>query len=80
MVLLGNPLGFELAGSVTGGIISALDRELTIEDKTFSLIQTDAAIVITSYSIHYTKLYDKKQATGLSIPPERRSIPFPAVP
>ncbi len=43
-IAIGNPLGFELAGSVTGGIISALDRELTIEDKTFSLIQTDAAI------------------------------------
>lgn len=37
-------MGFQLAGSVTSGIISALDRELTIEDKTLTLIQTDASI------------------------------------
>lgn len=43
-IAIGNPLGFQLAGSVTSGIISALDRELTIEDKTLTLIQTDASI------------------------------------
>lgn len=43
-VVIGNPLGFELAGSVTAGIISALDRELTIEDREMTLIQTDASI------------------------------------
>jgi len=43
-IAIGNPLGFELSGSVTGGIISALNRELTIEDKQLNLIQTDAAI------------------------------------
>ncbi|NLP27084.1 MAG: trypsin-like serine protease [Clostridiales bacterium] len=43
-IAIGNPLGFELFGSVTSGIISALDREITIDDKTMSLIQTDAAI------------------------------------
>lgn len=43
-IVIGNPLGFQLAGSVTSGIISALDRELTIEDKTLTLIQTDASI------------------------------------
>ncbi|MFA5658322.1 MAG: trypsin-like peptidase domain-containing protein [Oscillospiraceae bacterium] len=43
-IAIGNPLGFELAGSVTGGIISALNRELTVEDKQMTLIQTDAAI------------------------------------
>lgn len=43
-IAIGNPLGFELAGSVTGGIISALDRQLTIEDTQLNLIQTDAAI------------------------------------
>ena len=41
---IGNPLG-ELGGSVTEGIISALDREVTIEDKgTFTVLQTSAAI------------------------------------
>ncbi len=43
-IAIGNPLGFELAGSVTGGIISALNRELNIENKNLTLIQTDAAI------------------------------------
>ena len=40
---VGNPLG-ELGGTVTGGIISALDREITVEGETMSLLQTDAAV------------------------------------
>ncbi len=43
-IVIGNPLGFDFYGSVTSGIISGLNRELTIEDKTLNLIQTDAAI------------------------------------
>lgn len=43
-VAIGNPLGFEFYSTVTSGIISGLDRELTIEDKNLNLIQTDAAI------------------------------------
>ncbi|NLK70652.1 MAG: PDZ domain-containing protein [Clostridiales bacterium] len=43
-VAIGNPLGFELFGSVTSGIISALDREITIDDKNMKLIQTNAAM------------------------------------
>lgn len=43
-IAIGNPISMNLAGSVTSGIISALNRELTIEDKKFNLIQTDAAI------------------------------------
>jgi len=40
---IGNPLGMQ--SSVTSGIISALNREVTDSDgKTFKLIQTDAAI------------------------------------
>ena len=42
-VAIGNPLG-ELSGTVTAGIISALDREVTIEGVTMRLLQTDAAI------------------------------------
>ena len=41
-VAIGNPLGMEFAGSVTVGVISALNR--TIENEALSLIQTDAAI------------------------------------
>lgn len=43
-VAIGNPLGNELAGSVTGGYISALNRSIIVDDKKFNLIQTDAAI------------------------------------
>ena len=42
-VAIGNPLG-QLGGSVTTGIISALDRVLTVEGTTLTLFQTDAAI------------------------------------
>lgn len=43
-IVIGNPLGFSLANSVTAGIISATDRTLTVEDRTMNLIQTDASI------------------------------------
>ena len=42
-VAIGNPLG-ELGGTVTSGIISALDREVTIDNQTMQLLQTNAAI------------------------------------
>lgn len=44
VIAIGNPLGFELFGSVTCGIVSALNREITINDKNMNLIQTDASI------------------------------------
>ena len=43
VIAIGNPLG-ELRGTATSGIISALSREVTVENTTISLIQTDAAI------------------------------------
>lgn len=42
-VVIGNPLG-ELGGTVTNGIISALDREITIDGESMHLLQTNAAI------------------------------------
>lgn len=42
-VAIGNPLG-QLGGTVTDGIISALDRDITIEGETMKLLQTNAAI------------------------------------
>ncbi|MGN0711249.1 MAG: S1C family serine protease [Anaerovoracaceae bacterium] len=42
-VVIGNPLG-SLGGTVTAGIVSALDRSITIDGKTMSLLQTDASI------------------------------------
>lgn len=43
VVAIGNPLG-QLGGTVTSGIISALDREITIDNQTMTLLQTDTAI------------------------------------
>lgn len=42
-VAIGNPLG-ELAGTVTAGIISALNRSVEVDGKVINLLQTDAAI------------------------------------
>ncbi|MEG0919291.1 MAG: trypsin-like peptidase domain-containing protein [Anaerovoracaceae bacterium] len=42
-VVIGNPLG-ELGGTVTAGIVSALDREITLDKQTLNLLQTDAAV------------------------------------
>jgi serine protease Do len=42
-IVIGNPLG-ELGGTVTVGVISALDRALTIDGQTMTLLQTDASV------------------------------------
>ena len=42
-IAVGNPLG-ELGGTVTCGIISALDRDIVIDGEIMSLLQTDAAV------------------------------------
>lgn len=44
VVAIGNPLGKELAGTVTMGVISATDRTLSVEGRNMTLLQTDAAI------------------------------------
>lgn len=44
VIAVGNPSGLMLAGSVTQGIISALDRSVDIGNGPMKLIQTDAAI------------------------------------
>ncbi len=44
-VAIGNPMGLEFAGSVTSGIISAVDRTIEVTDGvSLAVIQTDAAI------------------------------------
>ena len=43
VVAIGNPLG-ELGGTASQGIISALDRALTVDGKNLTLLQTDASI------------------------------------
>lgn len=42
-VVVGNPLG-SLGGTVTNGIISALDREIDLGDTVMNLLQTNAAV------------------------------------
>ena len=42
-IAIGNPLGFDLYGTMTTGIISGLDRTITISDNTMNLLQTSAS-------------------------------------
>jgi serine protease Do len=42
-VAIGNPLG-ELGGTVTEGIISALDRDISVDNESMKLMQTTAAV------------------------------------
>lgn len=41
---IGNPLGLELMGTFTDGIVSAINRDVTVDERTMTLIQTNAAI------------------------------------
>lgn len=43
VVAIGNPLG-QLGGSASSGIISALDRTITVEGREMTLLQTDTSI------------------------------------
>ena len=43
VLAIGNPLG-ELGGTVTQGIVSALGRQLTVENQSMTLLQIDASI------------------------------------
>lgn len=44
VIAIGNPAGLKLAGSVTQGIISAIDRDIDVGNGPMNLLQTDAAI------------------------------------
>ncbi|MEG2353795.1 MAG: trypsin-like peptidase domain-containing protein [Clostridium sp.] len=44
VVAIGNPLGKELSGSVTTGVVSAINRNIDENNPDLKLIQTDAAI------------------------------------
>ena len=41
---IGSPGGVQFANTITGGRISAINRDLTVNDRVMSLIQTDASI------------------------------------
>ena len=44
VVAIGDPLGIEFRGTMTDGIISAINRDMTLEGRTMTLIQTNAAL------------------------------------
>lgn len=44
VVAIGNPLGEELRGTMTNGIVSAINRDITHNGTTMTLIQTNAAL------------------------------------
>ncbi len=44
VVAIGDPLGVELRGTMTDGIVSAINRDLTTGGRTMTLIQTNAAL------------------------------------
>ncbi len=43
-IAIGNPAGLQLQNTVTYGIISAINRDIVVDDRTMTLIQTDASI------------------------------------
>ncbi len=44
VVAIGDPLGVELRGTMTDGIVSAINRDITIDGRTMTVIQTNAAL------------------------------------
>ncbi len=44
VVAIGDPLGVELRGTMTDGIVSAISRDVTLNGRTMTLIQTNAAL------------------------------------
>ena len=44
VVAIGDPLGVALRGTMTDGIVSAINRDLTSQGRTMTLIQTNAAL------------------------------------
>lgn len=44
VVAIGNPLGTELRGTMTNGIVSAINRDIVIDGREMTVIQTNAAL------------------------------------
>jgi serine protease Do len=44
VVAIGDPLGIELRGTMTNGIICGIKRDVSVEDRTMTLMQTNAAL------------------------------------
>lgn len=80
-VAIGNPMASELFGTVTAGVISGVNRTMTVGEREMNLIQTDAAIspgnsggaLINKYGevigINSVKLVDDSaEGLGFAIP------------
>lgn len=80
---IGNPLGIELRGTLTDGIVSAINRDVWVDNRTMTLIQTNAALnsgnsggpLINEYGqvvginvIKMTSKYNNVEGLGFAIP------------
>ena len=80
---IGNPVGFELRGTLTDGIVSAIDRNVWVDNRYMTLIQTNAALnsgnsggpLINEYGqvvginvIKMTSKYNNVEGLGFAIP------------
>ncbi|MEG0780277.1 MAG: trypsin-like peptidase domain-containing protein [Oscillospiraceae bacterium] len=80
---IGNPLGVELRGTLTDGIVSAINRDVLVDGRTMTLVQTNAALnsgnsggpLINSYgqvvginTIKMSSAYDSIEGLGFALP------------
>ena len=80
---IGNPLGVELRGTLTDGLVSAIDRDVLVDGRIMTLIQTNAALnsgnsggpLINQYGqvvginvIKITSEYSHVEGLGFAIP------------
>ena len=80
---IGNPLGVELRGTLTDGIVSAINRDVWVDGRTMTLIQTNAALnsgnsggpLINAYgqvvginTIKMSSSYSNIEGLGFAIP------------
>ena len=80
---IGNPLGMELRGTLTDGIVSAINRDVKVDERTMTLIQTNAALnsgnsggplinasgqVVGINTIKMSSSYDSIEGLGFAIP------------
>ena len=80
---IGNPLGVELRGTLTDGLVSAINRDVRVDNRTMTLIQTNAALnsgnsggpLINEYgqvvginTIKMSSAYSSVEGLGFAIP------------
>ncbi len=83
VVAIGNPLSAELSGTMTDGIVSAINRDIYIDGNNMTLIQTNAAInngnsggalideggrVVGITNMKMTSFYNSIEGIGFAIP------------